>query len=72
MMCLLHVFQDNSVYVYTLSDDKLSEKKKFSLNNEVSDAAYSPDGKSLAVTNGKMIVIYDSASYVVYKTIVYY
>lgn len=55
--------QDNSVRVYTLAGDSLSEKKTFKSSGEISDMAYSPDGANLAVAEARSIVLYDAASY---------
>jgi WD40 repeat protein len=55
--------KDNSVHVYTLSGDKLTEKKSFQAGKEVVAAEFSPDGATLAVSSGRSVFLYDSASY---------
>jgi len=61
-MCFLDL-QDNSVHVYELSGDNLKEKKTFSVSDQISDGAFSPDGQTLILTVGKNLVSYNSASF---------
>ena len=49
--------------VYSVSGDSLNEKTTIELSGEISAAAYSPEGEFLAVTSGRSICTYDSASY---------
>ena len=55
--------QDNSVHVYTLNGDTLTEKKAFQAGKEVVAAEFSPDGATLAVSSGRSVLLFDSASY---------
>ena len=55
--------QNNTVYVYTVSGDKLTEKTTITTANEITVVAYSPNGEELAVSSGRSIIIYDAASY---------
>ncbi|CAI8058234.1 WD repeat-containing protein 1 [Geodia barretti] len=55
--------KDNSVHVYTLSGDSLTEKKSFQAGKEVVAAEFSPDGATLAISSGRSILLFDSASY---------
>ena len=57
------VLQDNSVHVYTLSGDTLTEKKSFQAGQEVVAAEFSPDGATLAISSGRSVLLYDSTSY---------
>ena len=49
--------------VYSVSGDSLNEKTTIELSGEISAAAYSPEGEFLAVTSGRSVCTYDSASY---------
>ena len=49
--------------VYSVSGDSLNEKTTFETSGEISAAAYSPTGEFLAVTSGRSICTYESASY---------
>lgn len=51
------------MHVYTLTGDSLTEKKSFQAGKEVVAAAYSPDGAILAISSGRSVLLYDSASY---------
>ena len=51
------------MHVYTLTGDSLTEKKSFQAGKEVVAAAYSPDGATLAISSGRSVLLYDSASY---------
>lgn len=64
--------KDNSVHIYTLSGDTLSEKKTFSTAGEISAMVYSPDAASLAVTSARSIVVYNTATYEVKHTLLYH
>ena len=52
--------------MYTLSGGSLSEKKAFQAGKEVVKAEFSPDGATLAVSSGRSVFLYDTASYQVY------
>ena len=55
--------QDNKVRVYSVSGDSLNEKTTIETGGEISAAAYSHTGEFLAITSGRSICTYDSASY---------
>jgi WD40 repeat protein len=55
--------KDNSVHVYTLNGNSLTEKKAFQAGKEVVAAEYSPDGTTLAIGSGRSVLLFDSASY---------
>ena len=55
------------MYVYTVSGDSLTEKTKFRVTGEITVIKYSTDGQTVAVTSGKNIILFDSASYQVNK-----
>ena len=51
------------MHVYSLNGDSLSEKKSFTVGDQVTTGAFSPDGGSLVISVGKHLVIYNAASY---------
>ncbi len=55
------------MYVYTVNGDTLSAKTTISVGEQITVIAYSPDGKSVAVTSGKSIVVFDAANYQVHR-----
>ena len=59
----LSVSQDNCVHVYTVDGDKLTEKTKIQASADITAAAYSPDGAYLAVSMGRNIKVYETASF---------
>lgn len=62
--------QDNSVHVYTISGDSLSEKKSFQSGKEIVKAEFSPDGATLAICSGRSVYLYDSSSYEVSRVLI--
>lgn len=63
---------DNKVRVYSVSGDSLNEKTTFETSGEISAAAYSPTGEFLAVTSGRSICTYESASYQLKHTMLFH
>lgn len=55
--------QDNVVRVYSVSGDSLTEKTTIETTDEISAVAYSPTGEFLAVTSGRSVCTYETASF---------
>lgn len=55
--------KDNVVRVYSVSGDSLTEKTTIETTDEISAVAYSPTGEFLAVTSGRSVCTYETASF---------
>ncbi|KAG1651989.1 Actin-interacting protein 1 [Nymphon striatum] len=61
---LKNLEMDFTVHIYSLNGTELTEKKTMKQRGQITDIAYSPDGKYLVASdNSRRVVLYDTSSY---------